>query len=257
MVAQRVNRSAQELLRARLTAGLVTPPSRREPGFDLEQAYAVAEQLRRAWVDRGRRMVGRKLGFTNKSIWPELGLSEPIWAPMYDTTVQCQDGEIMRHSLAGAVGPRIEVEVVVKLAAVAPVAIEWAALGYEIVQCHFPDWEFSCADAVADFGLHRALLVGEPSSDVNKLDELELTLSRNRELVARGEAKSIFGGPVLAIDWLVDILERQSDAPPLEPGEIVTTGALTGAHHVDVGERWITEVTGGPSLLGPSLVIEK
>ena len=28
-------------------------------------------------------MVGRKLGFTNESIWRELGLSEPIWAPMY------------------------------------------------------------------------------------------------------------------------------------------------------------------------------
>ncbi len=28
-------------------------------------------------------MVGRKLGFTNESIWRELGLSGPIWAPMY------------------------------------------------------------------------------------------------------------------------------------------------------------------------------
>ena len=107
-------------------------------------------------------------GFTNQSIWPELGLSEPIWAPIYDSTVQFQDGETAQHSLVGAVGPRIEVEVVVKLAALAPVAIEWAALGYEIVQCHFPDWEFNCADAVADFGLHRGLLVGEPSSDVDQ-----------------------------------------------------------------------------------------
>ena len=249
-------RTAEELLRASLTAGLVTPPSTKEPGFDLEQAYTVAEQLRRAWVDRGRHMVGRKLGFTNISIWPELGLSEPIWAPIYDATVQFQDGELLRHSLAGAVGPRIEVEVVVKLAAVAPVAIEWAALGYEIVQCHFPDWEFSCADAVADFGLHRALLVGKTSTDVNPLHALELALLRNGELVGRGEATSVLGGPLRALDWLVDIVE-QSGAPQLEPGEVVTTGALTGAHHLEVGESWTTDVTGGPSLPGPTLLIDK
>ena len=252
-----MSRNAEEFLRARLAAGFVPPPSRRDSGFDLEQAYAVAEELRRAWIDRGSRMVGRKLGFTNQSIWPELGLSEPIWAPIYDSTVQFQDGETAQHSLVGAVGPRIEVEVVVKLAALAPVAIEWAALGYEIVQCHFPDWEFNCADAVADFGLHRGLLVGEPSSDVDQLDELELALSRNGELVARGNAKSVLGGPVPAIDWLVDVIERQSDAPPLEPGEIVTTGALTGAHSLDAGESWTTEITGGPSLVGPSLDLEK
>ena len=60
-----------------------------------------------------------------------------------------------------------------------------------------------------------------------------------------------------AIDWLVDVIERQSDAPPLEPGEIVTTGALTGAHSLDAGESWTTEITGGPSLVGPSLDLEK
>ena len=255
MVTKQMSRTAEALLHASLTAGLVSPPSKDEPGFDLEQAYIVADKLRRAWVERGRRMVGRKLGFTNTTIWPELGLSEPIWAPIYNATVHFQDGEILRHSLAGAVGPCVEVEVVVKLAEVAPIVIEWAALGYEIVQCHFPNWEFNCADAVADFGLHRALFVGETSSEVNWLNALELALTRNGELVARGEAKNVLGGPSHALEWLVEIIE-QSGAPHLEPGEIVTTGALTGAHPLTAGERWTTEVTAGPSLPGPVLEIE-
>lgn len=195
-------------------------------------------------------MVGRKLGFTNQSIWPELGLTEPIWAPIYDTTVSFQNE---RHSLDGAVGPRIELEVVLKLSSVNPLSFEWAALGYEIVQCHYPDWEFSCADAVADFGLHRALHIGEPLKDSAQLERLQVSLSRNGEVVARGEGKSVLGGPLRAIDRLVRILDKQPDEPRLGAGEIVTTGSMTGAIPVAAGELWTSEVTSGPSLAGLSL----
>ena len=34
-------------------------------------------QLRRA---RGEKMVGRKIGFTNRNIWAENGATAPIWA---------------------------------------------------------------------------------------------------------------------------------------------------------------------------------
>lgn len=246
--SESLDASVEALLRAR-------SESRRlpTPGLDMVQSYEVAARLREALIAEGHRMIGRKLGFTNPSIWPELGVSEPIWAPIYDTTVSFLEGRALGHVLAGAVAPRIELEVVLRLSSVSPPAIDWAALGYEIVHCHFPEWKFSCADAVADFGLHRALLVGEPLLHLERFADLEVSLSRNGELMAQGEGKSVLGGPENAIEWLRTILDRQPDAPSLEPGEIMTTGTMTGALPVTAGESWEARATGGPKLPGISL----
>jgi 2-oxo-3-hexenedioate decarboxylase len=42
--------------------------------------------------------------------------------------------------------------------------IDWIAHGFEIVQSIYPGWKFTAADTVAAFGLHGALLIGQPSS---------------------------------------------------------------------------------------------
>lgn len=195
-------------------------------------------------------MVGRKLGFTNEAIWPELGLTEPIWAPVYDRTVKRSEGV---HSLSGAVGARIELEVVLEVESVRPLRVGWAALGFEIVQCHYPEWKFRCADAVADFGLHRALHVGEPSRETGSLEKLAVSLSRDGEPVASGAGKDVLGGPLRALDWLVELLDGEPHAPGLEPGEIVTTGTMTGALPVAPGETWEATVLSGALLGGLTL----
>ena len=41
-------------------------------------------------------------------------------------------------------------------------SVEWLALGFEIVDCLFPDWQFQPADFVAALGLHAGLIVGPP-----------------------------------------------------------------------------------------------
>ena len=41
-------------------------------------------------------------------------------------------------------------------------SIEWLAAGFEVVQSPYPLWQFRAPDAVAAFGLHGALVVGEP-----------------------------------------------------------------------------------------------
>ena len=36
-------------------------------------------------------MVGRKIGFTNREIWPLYGVDAPMWAPLFDRSVQHGD----------------------------------------------------------------------------------------------------------------------------------------------------------------------
>ncbi len=66
--------------------------------------------------------------------------------------------------------PRIEPEIVFKLkrpfaggdAAAALEAVEWLALGFEVIDCVYADWKFQPADFLAAYGLHAGLVVGEP-----------------------------------------------------------------------------------------------
>ena len=40
--------------------------------------------------------------------------------------------------------------------------VDWLAIGFEIIDCPFPEWRFKPADFVAAFGLHLGLVVGPP-----------------------------------------------------------------------------------------------
>ena len=261
---------AEELLTARADSQQLTPPSERDSGFGVDEAYSVGAEVRRALEEQGYRTIGRKLGFTNTAIWERLGLSELIWAPIYDQTVVLGgDANPLRHALGGAMEPRIEVEVVVKLGAVpgagatveeVAAGLNWLAIGFEIVDSYYADWQFQCSDAVAAFGLHRALLVGKPrpAAEVEGLAErlstFEVRLLREGEPAADGGGESVLGNPLRAVPLLVDILARQGE-PALSPGDIVTTGTLTPALSVAPGESWQVEVSGLP-LPGSTLVLE-
>ena len=151
------------------TGRQIAPFSERRPGLTLAEAYRVTDAVRGLREPRGERPVGRKIGFTNRTIWDEYGVHAPIWSFVYDRTVLDLAACGGAFALDGLAEPRIEPEIVFGLAA-APEpgvdaagllsAIAWVAPGFEIVQSIFPGWRFSPADTVIGFGLHGALLVG-------------------------------------------------------------------------------------------------
>jgi 2-oxo-3-hexenedioate decarboxylase len=192
-----------------------------------------------------------KLGFTNRAVWEAVGLTSPFWSPIYETTVT----DRREVSLDPFVAPRIEPEIVLGFqgelsprASATEIcsAIGWAAPGFEIVQCHYPDWAMTPADAIADEGLHGVLVVGDrvpgPFSPA-ALASTKVELMREHAVVARGSGADALGGPVDAIAWLL----RLPSIDGVRAGSIVTTGTLTPAQSVARGERWRSRCT-GPSL---------
>ena len=162
---------ADEMLAGRESASLLPLPTAQagEGGFDLSDAYAVADLIRQRRMARGEQARGYKIGFTNRSIWPRYGVHAPIWAPVWDSTLQLFEGTATEVSLRGLVQPRLEPEIVFGFAR-APepgmaeadllACLDWVAHGFEIVHTHFADWRFAAPDTVADFALHGRLLVG-------------------------------------------------------------------------------------------------
>ena len=125
------------------TGRQISPFSSRLSSFNLEDAYRVTAAMRQMRESRGEMPVGRKIGFTNRTIWAEYNVYAPIWGYVYDRTVHdlAEIGDTF--SLTHLAEPRIEPEIVFRLA-VAPVpgmdektllaCVDWVAHGFEVVQ---------------------------------------------------------------------------------------------------------------------------
>ena len=269
-----VSALARELFDARTNgAPVAVAPSAREGGFTLDAAYAVEAELVRLRRESGRRTVGRKVGFANKAMWRVLKLQTLVWGHMYDDTVQYATDGVAMLSTAGMVAPRIEPEVVFKLKVAPPAggdaavgvdvgvgrvleAVEWVALGFEIVDCPFPDWKFQPVDFVASFGLHAALIVGERraihADDVERLAALAIRLSKDGVLVEEGYGKNALRNPAVCLGELASAITARQGMDPLAPGELVSTGTMTAAHPLAAGQRW--EVVSDGPILAPLVV---
>ena len=235
------------------------PFTLRDSSFDATRAYAVLADIHRRRVARGEHPVGRKIGFTNRNIWPQYGVYAPLWAPIYSTTVAYLTGDAGTVSLASFCEPRIEPEIVLhfarapgaaRTAAELVACIDWIAHGYEIVQSPYPDWKFQAPDTIAAFGLHGRLLIGTPQSVagssvwIDQLARFTIALDRNGLEHDRGGGANVLDSPLKAPAHFLDLLATQPAFAALEAGEIVTTGSLTGAWPIVAGEHWSTRFDG-------------
>jgi len=249
---------ASRLIDAQDRATTIPPIAAATPGFDVDAGYDVLHAIESRRIAQGWRPVGRKIGFTNRTIWPRYGVYQPMGARVWSHTVQYARNGAATQPLAGFVQPRIEPEVVFKLAA--PVrpgadartvldATEWIAAGFEIVQSHYPGWKFEAADCTAAFGLHAALTVGEPYTlDATNRAEIAATLAtfpvtlrKADVIVDTGVGSNVLDSPALAVAHFADVLARYPEHPPLQAGEIITTGTITDAWPVSPGETWSSD----------------
>ena len=253
---------AQEISDAYASRRVVaTLPSSREPALDLPTAYAVEAELARLRSANGRRTVGRKIGFANKAMWRVLKLDTLVWAHMYDDTVRHAQQNTAALSLGKMYAPKIEPEIVFRLrqpiepggdAAMVLAATEWIALGFEIIDCVYADWKFQPADFVASYGLHAALIVGEPlrvdagmiPALVERLPSFTVKLLKDGVVAAEGSGKNSLRSPALAVGELASAVARQPGAPPLAAGELVSSGTLTESQPIAPGQEWTAMVEG-------------
>ena len=250
---------AGEIFAALTARRPIAPFTNRPENLTLDEAYRVSALLHATRETRGERRIGRKIGFTNRTIWSEYNVHAPIWGYVYDTTVHTLS-DTATCAAGSFAAPRIEPEIVLGLAR-APTpdmdeasllgCIDWLAHGFEIVQSVFPDWRFLAPDTVAMNGLHGALFIGprhavgdRAAEWLSSLASFAIDLYCDGRVVDRGRAENVLGGPLLALAHLVGLLARDPVHPPLAAGEIVTTGTLTRAMPVGPGDTWQTAIRG-------------
>jgi 2-keto-4-pentenoate hydratase len=238
----------------------VTPPSSLDSRFNLDTAYTVQAAVTRLRRSEGRTTVGWKVGYANQALWPALKLDTLAWAPMYDDTVQYAEEGQASLSKSGRCSPQIEPEVVVKLKA--PIessepaavleSVEWLAIGFEIKDCVYTDWKFQPADFVASFGLHSALIVGEPcavqAADIAGLTEqlakFRIQLRRNNRIVEERSGRHALRSPAFVVAELAAAMSRRPGDEQLKAGDLISTGTLTSSQPIAAGQTWHAIVDG-------------
>lgn len=268
---QRLYALAERFLHAEAAGGFLRPPSITD-GLTLDDAYHIGAAIARSRIERGWRFRGWKVGFTNRRIWSKWGLDQPIVGPVYEETVfgagarggAVSGGPPVRVPAGRRAALMIEVEVVFGFdrppadARRTPVP-EWAALGAELVDCHYRGWRLHPADAVADFGLHAALVVG-PRTDVasahavEALRDIAASLSAGGERLAEGEGRAVLDGPANVLTELHGPLAGRTagygvtgDAPGRTAGYLVSTGTLTPLVEARIGTTYEVEADLLPS----------
>ncbi|WP_327787103.1 2-keto-4-pentenoate hydratase [Rhabdonatronobacter sediminivivens] len=252
---------AEEILNAVAKPQQIPLLTARPGGMSIDRAYRLSARIEDMRTQSGEAPVGRKIGFTNRVIWEEYNVSEPIFGPMYDSTLRPLGAPF---GTANLLEPRIEPEIAFRLAR-APepgmtprevmTCVSGVCAGFELVQSLFAGWKFEAADTVAALGLHGAFLHG-PFVEVSPVDQADwaaalasfgTTLRCNGTVADEGHARNVLGGgPLVALAHLADLVRRTPHAAPLKAGEIVATGTLTRALPVAPGEVWQARFDGLP-----------
>ena len=131
-------------------------------------------------------------------------------------------------------------------------SVEWLALGFEIIDCVFPDWKFQPVDFVASFGLHAALVVGAPQrvepdmipALVEQLPRFTVKLLKNGDLIGEGSGRNSLRSPALCLGELAAAIARRSPEEPLAAGDLISSGTLTESQPIASGETWTAVVEG-------------
>jgi 2-keto-4-pentenoate hydratase len=272
LMSTQASRYAHQLLDMR-AQGQQMPLLSLEGPLSLADSYDIAKSVHDIRVAQGETPVGRKIDFVNRTLWFRYGVTEPIsapiWGMLFDSTVRYAEENRGIQSLVGAVQPRIEPEIVFKLnqtpapdASLEELAdcIEWMAHAFEIVTCPFTEWRFEAVDAIAAFGLHGALIIGEPrvlSSATRRhltevLGNASVSLSCDGVLRGAGFGSDLLDSPVHALWHLHQLLKNQTEFKPLTAGEIITTGTWTDSYPIEAGQTWTSAFSG---IILPSLTV--
>jgi 2-oxo-3-hexenedioate decarboxylase len=271
MSSDKIDEIARELNSAYEIGKTVPNLPSRQPGFDLNAAYAVERKLKHLREVNGHKAVGRKVGYANKAVWRVFKLETLVWAHMYDDTVHYSQNNWATLAQPHSHSLKIEPEIVFHLkdeireekadASSALQSVDWLAMGFEIIDCPFPDWQFQPSDFVASYGLHAALVIGERipvlpgniASLAEQLAKFKVRMSKNGEFVEEGSGRNSLKNPALCLAELSAAIAKRFSAEPLRAGEIVSSGTLTAGHPLEKDDLWTAELDGIPL---PSLTLK-
>lgn len=212
------------------------------PKIDIDDAYAIQQEVTKQKLKSGRKVIGHKIGLTSKAMQQSLGINEPDYGHLFDDMLVADGAKLAFEDYCV---PRIEVELAfvlekpLKGPGVGLIdvlrATEYVVPSLEIIDARLINPR-KIFDTVADNGAAAGIVIG---GRVMEPDDFDLRwagaiLYKNSEIEETGLAAGVLGHPALGIAWLANKLGPRGVT--LQPGHILLSGSFTRPVHAAKGD---------------------
>jgi len=231
---QAVLRRLAERLRHAADTGVPTEPIRGEIAEgDVAAAYAIQQINTEYWVKAGRRVVGRKIGLTAKSVQKQLGVDQPDYGALFADSMMCDGEEV---PLSKVMQPKVEAEVALVLdrdidqpgvtMTELISAVAYALPAIEIVGSRIRNWDIKITDTIADNASGGLFVLGNQPTRLEGIDMrlCGMVMERRGDQISLGAGVACLGNPLNAALWLARTMV--AGGAPLREGDVLMTGAL-------------------------------
>tara|TARA_Y100000768_G_scaffold376929_1_gene349547 strand:- start:1304 stop:2104 length:801 start_codon:yes stop_codon:yes gene_type:complete len=225
---------------ARRTAQQIDPVTVQHPEMTIDDAYAIQKRWLQIELERGRVLIGHKIGLTSRAMQLAMNIDEPDSGYLLDDMV-FENGCSLEA--AAFCDPKIEVE----LAFIIGTRLEGPDVTIEEVlqatEAVIPAIELidarsyrkhprtgvtrSVTDTISDNAADAGIILGDYRADPREIDMpwVSAVCHRNGDIEESGVASAVLGHPALGVAWLA---RRYFDhGVGLDPGQIVLSGSFT------------------------------
>jgi len=221
----------------------VSPLTSRGFDINIEDAYHIQQRMLSRRIEKGDKVIGKKIGVTSKAVMNMLGVHQPDFGYLLDGMVYNEGESIPMSTL---IQPKAEGEIAFLLnkdlmgpgltAADILAATEGVMACFEIVDSRIQDWKIKIQDTVADNASCGVFVLGDKLVDPKSVDLslCGMVMEKNGEIVVTGAGAATMASPVNAMVWLANTLGRLGI--PLNAGDVVLSGALGAMVTVKAGD---------------------
>lgn len=217
----------------------------------VDRAYAVQDINTKRALNKGRCLVGKKIGLTSFVVQKQLGVDSPDFGMLFDDMAY-MDGQVIPFTKL--IQPKVEAEIALILKEDLTqaqhtiedimAATDYAVAAIEVVDSRIENWKISLLDTVADNASSAAFVLGQKKVQLTKVDlvNCRMQMTCAGEVVSEGMGRACLDNPLNAAIWLADEMVKRGR--PLQAGDIVLTGALGPMVTVQAGKTYQVEIEG-------------
>lgn len=242
--------AAADLLAAEVTQTQIGLLSLRHPQLDMNDAYAIQDELIRQKCAAGRSIIGWKIGLTSKAMQSALGIDIPDSGVLLDDMVFDDKCHIPKGRF---IEPRIEAEIAFVLksplsgeavtAEDVVAAVDYVSPAIEILDTRIlrSDPETGKArkivDTISDNAANAGLVMGSQKHQIDAFDLrwVGAIVLRNEEVEETGLGAGVLNNPVMGIVWLVHRLSQFG--LKLDAGQPILSGSFIRPLECPPGSR--------------------
>lgn len=229
-----ITKIADDLAVAEKSRTMIPRLTAQYPAMDVEDSYAVQNEWKRRGIERGRRLVGRKIGLTSRVMQEATGITEPDYGAIFADQVY-ENGSEIEHDRFSNVRIEVELAFVLKDDLAGPNvtifdvlrATEYVVPALEILSSRLEMEGRTIVDTISDNAALGAMVYGgrPVAADAIDLRWVSALLYRNNTIEETGVAAAILNHPATGVAWLANKLASHDDS--LSAGDIILAGSFT------------------------------